>query len=172
MNVLSRKSLGFTLVELLIVIVVIAIIATITVIGFSSVQNRASDTAVQADINSFVKNVTQYRITNGQNPSMNSTELDVLDFKVAKSAYGTAGNAQPPKFNIGYCTNPDTDQFILYAVSASGNAFIYNSQNGGLKQISPMMGGGFSFCSLVGLSGTNPIWGRRATDSLWFSWVE
>ena len=37
---------GFTIVELLIVIVVIAILAAITIVAYTGIQNRAYDTAV------------------------------------------------------------------------------------------------------------------------------
>lgn len=42
---LKSKNAGFTIVELLIVIVVIGILAAITIVSFNGVQNRAKDTA-------------------------------------------------------------------------------------------------------------------------------
>ncbi|OGL23060.1 hypothetical protein A2791_05285 [Candidatus Saccharibacteria bacterium RIFCSPHIGHO2_01_FULL_46_30] len=42
---LKSKNAGFTIVELLIVIVVIGILAAITIVAFNGVQNRAKDTA-------------------------------------------------------------------------------------------------------------------------------
>lgn len=41
---------GFTIVELLIVIVIIGILASVTVVSFRGVQQRAHDTAVQSDM--------------------------------------------------------------------------------------------------------------------------
>lgn len=50
----ERRS-GFTVVELLIVIVVIAILAVITIVAFNGIQQRAKDTSVQADVANAIK---------------------------------------------------------------------------------------------------------------------
>ena len=41
---------GFTLVELLIVIVVIAILASISIVAYNGIQNRAKNVATQSDL--------------------------------------------------------------------------------------------------------------------------
>ena len=46
---------GFTLVELLIVIVIIAILAAITIVAYNGIQNRARSSAAQAAANTLVK---------------------------------------------------------------------------------------------------------------------
>lgn len=43
---MKRKNIGFTIVELLIVIVVIAILAAISVVAYNGIQQRASNTAI------------------------------------------------------------------------------------------------------------------------------
>lgn len=43
-----RRAAGFTIVELLIVIVVIAILAAITIVAYTGIQNRADEAAVQS----------------------------------------------------------------------------------------------------------------------------
>lgn len=48
-NIFSRSS-GFTIVELLIVVVVIAILAAITIVSFNGISKRAAESAVQADL--------------------------------------------------------------------------------------------------------------------------
>ena len=50
-----RKDRGFTIVELLIVIVVIAILAAITIVAYNGIQNRAKTSSAQAAGNVVVK---------------------------------------------------------------------------------------------------------------------
>lgn len=51
----SQNKPGFTIVELLIVIVVIAILAAITIVAFSGVQSRARESAMLAAVDSYEK---------------------------------------------------------------------------------------------------------------------
>jgi prepilin-type N-terminal cleavage/methylation domain-containing protein len=50
-----RKDRGFTIVELLIVIVVIAILAAITIVAYNGIQNRARTSSAQSAANVIVK---------------------------------------------------------------------------------------------------------------------
>ncbi len=51
----QKKPVGFTIVELLIVIVVIAILAAISVVAYTGIQNRANDAAVKSDLANAAK---------------------------------------------------------------------------------------------------------------------
>ncbi|MGY4893516.1 MAG: NHL repeat-containing protein [Candidatus Saccharimonadota bacterium] len=59
---ISKKQNGFTIVELLIVIIVIAILAAITVVGYGAIQRNARISAVKTDLKN---NVTQLEVTLG-----------------------------------------------------------------------------------------------------------
>jgi prepilin-type N-terminal cleavage/methylation domain-containing protein len=65
------KQKGFTIVELLIVIVIIAILAAVTVIAFNGVQARARDSQRMSDIKSINKAVKFYIVDNGHAPDFN-----------------------------------------------------------------------------------------------------
>src|SRR5690606_3137118 len=60
---------GFTLVELLIVIVVLAIIAAISVVSYNGIQQRAEAQKVEATIVSYIKTLEMYRAVHGEWPT-------------------------------------------------------------------------------------------------------
>lgn len=57
---------GFTIVELLIVVVVIAILAAITIVAYTGIQNRAKASALQTSASQAAKKVATYALTNGE----------------------------------------------------------------------------------------------------------
>lgn len=65
----ANKQTGFTIVELLIVIVVIGILAAITIVAYNGVQQRARDTKRVSDINTLVKSMTMWSIQTGNMPT-------------------------------------------------------------------------------------------------------
>lgn len=64
----QKQTSGFTIVELLIVIVVIAILAAITIVAFNGVQVRARDAKRVQDISTIKKLILNYDTSNGSVP--------------------------------------------------------------------------------------------------------
>jgi len=60
---------AFTIVELLIVIVIIGILATITIVAFNGIQERARASAVSAGLNQASKKLELYTVDNGGYPT-------------------------------------------------------------------------------------------------------
>jgi len=60
-----KQTKGFTIVELLIVIVVIGILAAITIVSFNGVQQQARITSVKADLVAIQKAMVMYRAESG-----------------------------------------------------------------------------------------------------------
>ena len=66
----KNKQAGFTIVELLIVIVVIGILAAITIVAFNGIQQRARDVARTSDIVAVQKALEIYRVDKGYYPTV------------------------------------------------------------------------------------------------------
>ena len=68
-GLMARSKSGFTIVELLIVIVVIAILAAISVVAYTGIQNRAYNTKVIAGSDQYQKAFLAYKAVNGSYPT-------------------------------------------------------------------------------------------------------
>jgi type IV pilus assembly protein PilA len=66
---LKNRSKGFTIVELLIVIVVIAILATLVIVTFTGIQQKARDSQRQTDINAVDSHIEAYYAAHGNYPT-------------------------------------------------------------------------------------------------------
>ena len=64
------KNRGFTIVELLIVVVVIAILATISVVAYNGIQSKAQKSLVQSEVQKVSKNIELFRVDNGAYPAL------------------------------------------------------------------------------------------------------
>lgn len=65
MAIYKRKQSGFTIVELLIVIVVIGILAAITIVAYNGVTARANDSKMRSAVNQLEKAMQIWASTNG-----------------------------------------------------------------------------------------------------------
>lgn len=66
----KSKPAGFTIVELLIVIVIIGILATITIVAYNGIQARARNSQVMAGVNAYYKAILEYQSINGTFPTV------------------------------------------------------------------------------------------------------
>ena len=74
---LQRNKQGFTIVELLIVIVVIGILATIVIVAYNGTQSKARDTKRTQDVKSIQKIIEMYRINYGEYPLHSGGSVNV-----------------------------------------------------------------------------------------------
>lgn len=82
MTSLQRKEKGFTIIELLIVIVVIGILAALVITTFTGIQQRARNTERETDIKALHSQLEAYYAQNGAYPALadlNTTTLQGLD---------------------------------------------------------------------------------------------
>lgn len=118
---MKNKS-GFTLVELLIVIVVISILASISVVAYNGIQNRAYSTAANVARNNFVKLLQVYKVNTGAYPvytGAGSTSVCIGDSSNYKAADGFAANQCSYSTYSGITTSVNAS--VNSALSAYGN---------------------------------------------------
>jgi len=72
----NKASKGFTIVELLIVIVVIGILAALVVTTYNGIQQKARDTERKTDINALHGQVEAYSAQNGKYPTLGQMNDD------------------------------------------------------------------------------------------------
>lgn len=98
---LNKRDQGFTIVELLIVIVVIGILAALVLNSFSGVQARARDTERRTDINAIATQLEVYyndgggypTVANLQDSTWVSTNLKGMDPEALKDPKGVGVSA-------------------------------------------------------------------------------
>lgn len=91
MNGLKQKS-GFTIVELLIVIVIIAILAAITIVAFNGVQQRARESSVKSALSQAKRKLEIYKVDNSGYPlTGNLASAQVNDSPDASYQYTSNG---------------------------------------------------------------------------------
>jgi general secretion pathway protein G len=114
----KNKQTGFTIVELLIVIVVIGILAAITIVAYNGIQNRARDTTATADLSNNGKRMMSGEAISGLYPTTIEA-ISSTDYKIKLAA----GN-----YNlVSYCASDNG--FVIAAESKSGNKYYVKNNN-------------------------------------------
>jgi len=103
MNINTKRDSerGFTIVELLIVIVVIAILAAITIVSYNGITSRANTSGAQAAANSVVKKIEAYNAEEGGYPATTG----LLTSAAATKSYQLTGVTVK---NAAFSTQPST----------------------------------------------------------------
>lgn len=116
MNKYSKPTVGFTIVELLIVIVVIAILAAITIVAFNGIQERARASTVSSALTQAHKKLMEYQVDFPDTFPVDKTALENLGVKdTANVTYQYTRTAGTPE---SYCLTATTGA-TSYKISSS-----------------------------------------------------
>lgn len=85
------QTAGFTIVELLIVIVVIAILATISVVAYTGIQSRANDSIIRDAAIKIESAVRRFNIETGNQPLSGSGSTAVVSNNTCPGSSAAAG---------------------------------------------------------------------------------
>jgi len=100
---------GFTIVELLVVVVIIGILAAITIVSYGGITQRATEASIVSDLNNNSKLLKMYQVENGSYP-------------LAPLAPGTNCPSNPVS---------DNNKCLKFS---NGNSFTYSVQGSGATQ--------------------------------------
>lgn len=129
---------GFTIVELLVVIVVIGILAAITLVSYGNIQNMAADSAVQSELNQGYKKgaiagVEDSVLDPGDADNRQAT-LDWLDENIQPSIGNYKLDEEYPLVAMPHYSYGSSryEGYDIAAVSRSGKVFIVSFDKGGV----------------------------------------
>ncbi len=140
---------GFTIVELLIVIVVIGILAGLVIVTYNGIQQKARDTERKTDINALHGQLEAYQAQNGKYPTLtnvndatwrstNMKGLDAAALADPKNAASQTLVAAPVADSYAYATSPascdngaggDCTSYTLTATLEGGGTYVKQSLN-------------------------------------------
>ena len=121
---MRERDEGFTLVELLVVMIIIGILASIAIPVFLGQRQRAYDTEVQSDLKTFAT-------------AAESTFTSDLEYTEAVATFSTTGATTPIKskdtnYVAFVMASGTTAGYVIYGKHKdSGTVFVVSSYNGG-----------------------------------------
>ena len=118
MNRSTRKRRGFTLIEILIVVVILGILAAIVIPQFTNASQEATASAIRSQLQTIRGQIELYRVRNAGNLPSGFTGADssLLDPPGDQAPYLTQAPTLPPNWAFVFGDNPDTDEIteVLY----------------------------------------------------------
>jgi general secretion pathway protein G len=122
---MRKSKSGFTLIELLVVVVIIGILASITIIAYRGIQERARDDRRKTDIASITKALELYYQDNGTYPipSGTTSTINTSWYSSNDSSWTTFTNLLVPNATKSVPTDPRNNGHPLTTAANYGYAY-------------------------------------------------
>lgn len=111
---------GFTIVEMLIVIIVIGVLAGIVVVAYNGIVERARLTTAQSDMGSFAQSAEVFRAQTGASPNT------ILDFSQVLRDANLYSSTRTDAKSFAICATTEGYAFVAW------NPIVGNYKNGGI----------------------------------------
>jgi len=119
---IMNSEAGFTLIELVIVIVVLGILMSMAVPALSGVKNKADTVVAKADLHNIMQSLEMYYLDEGEYPAQSTkadlttiaSDLDDLNIKNSAASYDyvTDASTEAQKYLISYEAASDEFYYI------------------------------------------------------------
>lgn len=159
---MRKTTSGFTIVELLIVIIVIAILAAISIVAYNGIQQRAQNIQTINAVKVYQKALIQYAIDNHAYPGAQWCFGEQGCAGISSNS-SVANNAIRPYFNNASSLPQPSQVAVQYGGSNTRTGAAYSYSNTymldgvvypwGINYVLQGVG-----CSMDGVLGTNPNW--------------
>jgi len=148
----SILKLGFTIVELLVVIVIIGILAAITVVAYGGISQKAAIASVTSDLNNASKLLKIFNINNGIYPTTISTNCSTNPNSITNECLKTTADTAY-SYKVSSISNNK-----IFCLDATKSSISYNVTQEGQIQAGPCPVLNLDAGNTLSYSGTGIIW--------------
>src|SRR5262249_39551983 len=138
----SRSRKGFTLVELLIVVIILAILAAIVIPTIGTASAEAKESALRASLNTVRQAISLYRVQHNETYPGPAWANVVTQLTTQTDMTGAPGTKYGPYLRTGFPDNPEVDPSVaqtgttvatMPAAPTGAEAWIYALDTGELR---------------------------------------